>query len=194
MAFGDRASVTAWLAALVILASGCSAVQYVRFEEPKGAEVQVSRSPTADGGNVGRVPGAWPVEPGHVYPCRIRFERETLRALGFLEAEIDALEREDHLALRGGLVAVAGGDVGQTLLLSLDTATVRAALLHDRVAVAWGADASGNARALLKVSAGGVPLDDPELAAHVGRASAVGKVLLCVAEMAVEVLLQIPWQ
>ena len=193
MAFGDRASVTARLAALVILASGCSAVQYVRFEEPAGAVVQVPRS-AADGGNVGRVPGTWPVRAGHVYPCRIRFEREALRALGFLEAEIDALERKDHLTLRGGLVAVTGGDVGQTLLLSLDPATVRAALLNDRVAVAWGTDASGNARALLKVSVGGVPLDDPELAAHVGRGSAVGTVVLCVAEMALEVLLQVPWQ
>lgn len=179
------ASVTARLAALLILASGCSAVQYVQFEGPAGVEV---RRPAADGGNESG-PGTWPVLAGRVYACRIRFDRETLSSLGFADAEIDVLERERHLTLHGGLVALAGGEVGQTLLLNVDAATVRAALLHDRVAVTWGTDVRGNTRVLLKVSVGGVPLDDPDLTVHANRGG--DGVAVSVADLVLEVLVKV---
>jgi hypothetical protein len=188
------ASLTSRLAALLILASGCSAVQYVQFEAPAGVEMHVLRSSASEGGSEA-APGTWPVRAGRVYACRIRFDREALHAFGLAGTEIDVLEREDQLTLHGGLVALKGGDDGQTLVLGLDATAVRAALLQERVAVAWGRDAHGNARVLLKVSVGGVPLDDPDLAAHAAEAKGgLGEVLFCVAEIALEVLLLIPCQ
>ncbi|MFI5403462.1 MAG: hypothetical protein ACHQ1G_11030, partial [Planctomycetota bacterium] len=143
-----------------------STPQYVRFETPEGAKLHVLRSLAADGENEGRVPGTWSVRPGAVYDCEILFDRAALKGLGFSHAEIDTLERQDRLTLRGGLVAFEEGDRGQTVLLGLDAEQVRAALADGDVAIAQGIDVKGEVRALLKVSLEGVPLDDPELACH----------------------------
>lgn len=197
---GVRFAPIVWLAFVL---GACSSPQYVRFEAPRGAEVHVLRSLAEEGSNEGRVPGTWSIKAGRVYACRIRFDRQSLRDLGFRDAQIDILEREDHMTLEGGLVAFRGGDREQTLLLGLDADTVRAALLYDQVAVACGTDVRGETRVLLKVSVEGVPLDDPELATHGGAVKGAlvvlgnvcivaGKVVLYTAYVAAEILLRAP--